>query len=94
MYMTDLFKQFGSAQKALAAYNWGPGNLKRTIDKHGDDWMAHIPKSTRDYVSKIESKAGNMSIGAVNVYTQATDAKGVARDIRGELAQQADYGLR
>jgi hypothetical protein len=56
--------------------------------------MAHIPKSTRDYVSKIESKAGNMSIGAVNVYTQATDAKGVARDIRGELAQQADYGLR
>lgn len=93
MYMNDLFKQFGSVQKALAAYNWGPGNLQKTIKAHGDDWMAHIPKSTREYVDKIEKSAPNMTIGQISVYSQATDAKGVARDIRGELAAQFDYGM-
>lgn len=35
-----------------------------------------------------------VSIGEVNVYTQATDANGIARDMRGALIRQADTGMR
>ena len=43
---------------ALAAYNWGPGNLNKAIRKAGGskDWnqiRRFAPKETRDYVDKI-----------------------------------------
>ncbi|MFS0904121.1 transglycosylase SLT domain-containing protein [Priestia aryabhattai] len=45
---------------ALAAYNWGAGNLNKAIRKAGGskNWAAisrYAPKETRDYVSKIMS---------------------------------------
>ncbi len=43
----DLFKRYnGDTSKALAAYNWGEGNL----DRKG---MENAPQETRDYVAKI-----------------------------------------
>lgn len=42
----DYHAQFGSIPHALAAYNWGPGNLQR----HGFDAR---PGETRDYVETI-----------------------------------------
>lgn len=51
-YMADLLKQTGSYDKALAAYNWGIGNLtKKGMDK--------APKETRDYVAKITGALKN-----------------------------------
>lgn len=48
----DLIKQYGgNVTKALAAYNWGSGNL----DRQGLD---AAPKETRDYIRKIESMLG------------------------------------
>lgn len=39
--------------------------------------------------------AGNsISIGEVKLYTQATDATGIARDFRGAMVRQADTGVR
>ena len=38
--------------------------------------------------------APNVSIGEVKVYTQATDANGIARDMRGAIIQQANTGVR
>lgn len=47
-YLRKLYKQFGTWSDALAAYNWGPGNLKSLgFDK--------APKETRDYVAQIGS---------------------------------------
>lgn len=37
---------------------------------------------------------GNTSIGEIKVYTQATDANGIARDMRGAIIQQANTGVR
>lgn len=45
-YLGQQLKTFKDPAKALAAYNWGPGN----VQKKG---MAKAPKETRDYVSKI-----------------------------------------
>lgn len=45
-YVRQLREQFGSWEMALAAYNWGPGNLER----QGFD---QAPRETRNYVAQI-----------------------------------------
>jgi soluble lytic murein transglycosylase-like protein len=51
-YLRNLRNQFGgNMQQALAAYNWGPGNLA----KYG---MNALPSETQDYVQKISNWAG------------------------------------
>jgi hypothetical protein len=46
----------GSVPKALAYYNAGPGRTQQAIRKYGDNWLAHMPKETQDYVWKIFGK--------------------------------------
>ena len=46
-YYAKLLKQFGGdLKKALAAYNWGPGNVKRK-------GLEKAPKETQNYVKDI-----------------------------------------
>lgn len=45
-YLRQLYAQFGDWTKAVAAYNWGPGNLS----KYG---LSKAPAETRNYVKKI-----------------------------------------
>ena len=52
-YLSDLHNQFGSWDKALAAYNWGPGNLMKCIRAYGDNWIDHTPRETQNYVYDI-----------------------------------------
>lgn len=53
-YLYDLEKKYsGDLAKALAAYNWGEGNLDKDIGAHGKDWGRFAPKETQDYVRKI-----------------------------------------
>lgn len=48
-YLRDLGKKYdGDFTKALAAYNWGPGNL----DQHGLD---KAPQQTKDYIGKVHN---------------------------------------
>ena len=51
--MRQLFNQFGSWQKALAAYNAGPTRLQDEINLHGINWLAHMPAETQNYVARI-----------------------------------------
>lgn len=53
-YMAWLLKQFnGNYAEALAAYNWGIGNMKRSIASLGDQWRGALPKETSNYLEKI-----------------------------------------
>jgi soluble lytic murein transglycosylase-like protein len=52
-YMKRLKAQFGSIDKALAAYNWGPGHLSKLLSEHPGDWRAHLPLETQNYLTKI-----------------------------------------
>jgi soluble lytic murein transglycosylase-like protein len=45
-YLSSLFKQFGRWDKAVAAYNWGPGNVARL-------GLAKAPAETRNYVKAV-----------------------------------------
>jgi len=57
-YLSQLYSQFGSWDAALAAYNWGPGNVASAQSAYGSDWLSHAPSSTQNYVSTILSNAG------------------------------------
>lgn len=52
-YLAQLRNQFGDWETALAAYNWGPGNVRKAQRNHGDEWLATAPLETRNYVSQI-----------------------------------------
>ena len=55
LYMRRLLGMFdGDLEKATAAYNWGPGRVARAVAKHGDEWFAHTPVETKQYVPRIE----------------------------------------
>jgi len=48
-YLKNLKKQFGTWPRAVAAYNWGPGNVRRYLDGEKTD----LPLETRNYLTKI-----------------------------------------
>lgn len=50
-YLAKLYRSLGTWDKALAAYNWGIGNVQRK-------GMAAAPAETRDYYSTILAKSG------------------------------------
>lgn len=60
-FLRQQYDRFGSWRAALAAYNWGPGNVNSALRKHGGDIdamlgdAALVPKETRNYVAQITS---------------------------------------
>lgn len=55
-YLKQLRDQFGSWRLALAAYNWGPGNVRR----HAGDFNKW-PKETQNYVTEILGDLGGIA---------------------------------
>jgi soluble lytic murein transglycosylase-like protein len=52
-YLAKLYNDFGTIECALAAYNWGPGNLAKVRAKFYRDWRDHMPQETQSYVRDI-----------------------------------------
>jgi hypothetical protein len=53
-YFVAMLNEFnGDAAKALAAYNYGPINVKALIKNHGNIWFTKLPNETKDYVASI-----------------------------------------
>ena len=62
-YMKDLYDQFGDWYLAMAAYDWGPGNVQRAVMRTGyaDFWELYkrnvLPTETKNYVPGIIAAA-------------------------------------
>lgn len=60
-YLQRLYKQFGDWHLALAAYNWGEGNVQRTINRNAQKGLPtdyaslNMPAETRNYVPKLHA---------------------------------------
>jgi membrane-bound lytic murein transglycosylase D len=60
-YLTRLHKMFGDWHLALAAYNWGEGNVQRAIRANRNAGRPthysalRMPNETRDYVPKLQA---------------------------------------
>ncbi len=61
-YLQQLYAQFGDWQLALAAYNWGPGNVQRAVDRNRSkglptdfESLQRVPQETREYVPKLQA---------------------------------------
>ena len=60
-FLTKLHKRLGDWQLALAAYNWGPGNVLKAIaqnqaaGKPTDYASLRMPEETRNYVPKLQA---------------------------------------
>ena len=58
-YIKSLYKQMGDWYLAMAAYDWGPGNVQRAVQRTGyaDFWELYrrnaMPAETRAYVPQI-----------------------------------------
>lgn len=50
-YLRDLFNRFGNWKEAIAAYNWGQGNVARL-------GVSQAPKETRDYIAGVLGDVG------------------------------------
>ena len=60
-YLSNLHDMFGDWYLALAAYNWGEGNVQRVIARNQaaglptDYQSLHLPNETRNYVPKLQA---------------------------------------
>lgn len=53
-YLNQLLAKYnGDQEKALAAYNAGPGKVDRLLAKFPDQWKQMLPKETRNYLAKV-----------------------------------------
>lgn len=61
-YMAYLTRRYdGNVIKALAAYNWGPGNIARHEESPaqwgGTSWIEACPGETLNYIQRVPSNA-------------------------------------
>ncbi|MEO6929188.1 MAG: transglycosylase SLT domain-containing protein [Casimicrobiaceae bacterium] len=61
-YLESLYVRFGDWQLALAAYNWGEGNVQRAVDRNLQKGLpidfaslTDVPAETRNYLPKLQA---------------------------------------
>lgn len=102
--VTRLLKKYrGDQDKALAAYNWGEGNLDDDIRKRGSGWRSLLPVETANYIATVNDnmRRGNIlhlsdydhrptssvTVGDVHVYTNGRNGREIGRDVQAEIAK-------
>ena len=83
----QLVKYDGDTEKALAAYNWGPGSLDKHLAKNqGKLNKTGLPKETADYLTKI-LPVGTAVAGEIPGAKKAPVDTSTAAQIPGQSAQ-------
>lgn len=97
-YLRTMLDRYGSLDKALVAYNWGPKNADAWIAKGADP--AKLPDETKKYVSRVQStlSAQPRTTAQASATPEAAPAAAPARGapaaapVRVSEARPADLG--
>ena len=90
-YLAARAKSSGSLSKGIAGYGEGAPYAEQVLSRLPNGVMSGVPMGGG---SAGGQQMAHLSVGNMNIYTQATDAAGIARDINSELVQQANTGMR
>lgn len=64
IYLAWLFQRFNrSLPLVLAAYNWGPGNVRRFMRQVVQNGSAAMPKETAEYIAAVSDILSNEYVG-------------------------------
>ena len=56
-YYKEMVRQFGPGEKAVAAYNAGPGRVREAVNQGGENgWKSRLPAETKDYIQKVSGR--------------------------------------
>jgi soluble lytic murein transglycosylase-like protein len=61
-YLARMFRRYGNWPDALAAYNWGPGNVDRWLAGGRD--ALRLPLETTRYIARVLRDAGTAGVAA------------------------------
>jgi soluble lytic murein transglycosylase-like protein len=70
-YLGRLEKQFGNLGLALAAYNYGPGNLRKWLSKGSQ--IGALPVETQNYVMQITGKPIELWLAQPDLHVASLD---------------------
>ena len=66
-YLMKLRDQFGDMERAVAAYNYGPGNLSKLLKSNPNDWRQQLPKETqREIQVVVYNNTGGNAATSIN----------------------------
>lgn len=88
-YLSRRVKSAGSMFAGLSGYGEGA--------KYANQVLGRLPGGTMSGVapaSNMAQSSPSITIGKIDIQTAATDARGIAKDIRQELIAQANTGMR
>jgi hypothetical protein len=82
-YLKQLMEHFGNVHDALAAYNWGPGNVTNALKQH-----TAFPSSVEGYAKNVVTRA--VQIGTINITQPNGTPEQIAQQIHDKIEQHED----
>lgn len=79
--------------KALAANNWGEGNLSWLLKAHPDDWLQYVPAETHDYVGKIAGDDPEVR-KQLDAYNSDVNMRALMNDMQKDWHKNSQDALR
>lgn len=95
-YYDEQLRQFGTPELAAAAYNAGPGAVRKALARAGEggDYMSYLPAETRAYVPKVMGLAGARGAPSEGGGLSARDIEGAPTIRSSDVAGVPSHSIR